>query len=72
MRNGMNMSIARMCPSISLVHRCRPSAATAMTPVVRCADCSRTRCRMESTSRSVATRPIMIVIDNDTRLSTPM
>ena len=71
-RNGKKMSMTRMCSSISFVQTCTKSAATAMTPVVRCADCSSTRWRMESTSRSVATSPIMIVIDSATRLSTPM
>jgi 8-amino-7-oxononanoate synthase len=48
------------------------SAMTAIVPVVRWADCSSTRWRIDRTSRSVATRPIMIVIESDTSAITPM
>jgi hypothetical protein len=71
-RNGTKMSIRPMKSLAYFVHTCRKSAPTAITPVVRCADWSSTRCRMLSTSRSVAISPTMIVTESDTKLMTPM
>ncbi len=72
LRNGMKASMNCILPMAYLVHRWTPSEATAMTPVVRCVDCSSRRWRIVRTSRSVETRPTMIVIESDTSVSTPM
>ncbi|ASW56182.1 hypothetical protein CIK06_21500 [Plantactinospora sp. KBS50] len=69
--NGSTGSSSPACPSAIFVRMCRPSAPTARVPSARCADCIRTRCRIISTIRSVATSPIMTVMLSSTSVATP-